>query len=442
MSHQFFRTGASLVLCAIAAGAAGTTEPAFRIISYLNRLGQPAGMTEGTSGVFYVISSNQPQSAFSVTGQGSKTVVGSFPSGNHIQSVLISGPDGRFYSALEAGTQPAMLFSVGSTPGSPQLFAAQNFVPVLTGNLPESEFLGVAVSDGVWHLIKSDLHGKITSIHKFPAAEHAAYTAIYASDGNYYGVSTQQGGAGYVYRVTSKGTLTKLHEFPARTFGAFGGQYIMPLLEAEDGTLYGATPDGGANGTGTIYKLTLAGQYTLLYSFPKDEASHPTTLIEGSDGNLYGAATGDLDRGGYSQLFRISKTGSYTLLYAMESLITDGGCQCQLTQASDGAIYGTAQFGGTYGGGEIFALDAHLPKPAPRVREFHPPTGQAGTKVLIWGANLLSASVEFNGVPATSVSSSGANYLWATVPAKASSGPITVTTPGGTARSAGFRVTR
>jgi hypothetical protein len=40
--------------------------------------------------------------------------------------------------------------------------------------------------------------------------------------------------------------------------------------------------------------------------------------------------------------------------------------------------------------------------------------------------------VNFNGVPATAVSDSGANYVWATVPSGAASGPITVTTPGGT----------
>jgi hypothetical protein len=39
--------------------------------------------------------------------------------------------------------------------------------------------------------------------------------------------------------------------------------------------------------------------------------------------------------------------------------------------------------------------------------------------------------VQFNGTHATSVSNSGSNYVWATVPAGATTGPITVTTPGG-----------
>src|SRR5260370_39089567 len=59
-------------------------------------------------------------------------------------------------------------------------------------------------------------------------------------------------------------------------------------------------------------------------------------------------------------------------------------------------------------------------------------TGPVGTKVLIWGSNLLSAAVSFNGVPATAVTNSDSNYATATVPTGATTGPITVTTPGGT----------
>jgi len=115
----------------------------------------------------------------------------------------------------------------------------------------------------------------------------AAGAAIYASDGNYYGVSqATNASTGYVYRVTPSGVLTKLYRFPA---GTFSGYFALPLLEGSDGNLYGATPNGGANGTGAIYKLTLGGQYTLLYSFPKGNLGGPTALIEGSDGNLYGA---------------------------------------------------------------------------------------------------------------------------------------------------------
>jgi hypothetical protein len=61
-----------------------------------------------------------------------------------------------------------------------------------------------------------------------------------------------------------------------------------------------------------------------------------------------------------------------------------------------------------------------------------------GTQVTIWGENLLgAAAVSFNGTAAATVRNISANYVFATVPAGATTGPITVTTPNGTASSPG-----
>ena len=45
---------------------------------------------------------------------------------------------------------------------------------------------------------------------------------------------------------------------------------------------------------------------------------------------------------------------------------------------------------------------------------------------------MLQATVSFNGTAAIKVTHSGPNYTFALVPKGATSGPITVTTPGGT----------
>jgi hypothetical protein len=125
----------------------------------------------------------------------------------------------------------------------------------------------------------------------------------------------------------------------------------------------------------------------------------------------------------------MSKSGSYAVIYDMSA--ADGLPPCWLVQGSDANIYGIAHAGGTTGSGTLFALSVGLAMPAPRAPRFNPRSGPPGTKVLIWGSNLLSASVQFNGIPAASGSNSGSNYVWATVPSGASTGPITVTTPGG-----------
>ena len=75
---------------------------------------------------------------------------------------------------------------------------------------------------------------------------------------------------------------------------------------------------------------------------------------------------------------------------------------------------------------------------APTITGFTPASGPVGTSVTISGANLSGAtSVKFNGVsqPAFTVNGGG-TQITAAVPAGATTGKITVTTPGGTATSA------
>lgn len=65
----------------------------------------------------------------------------------------------------------------------------------------------------------------------------------------------------------------------------------------------------------------------------------------------------------------------------------------------------------------------------------NPTTGKAGTKVGILGTNLKgTTAVSFNGVPAK-YSVAGKSVIVATVPAGATTGVVTVTTPSGTLTS-------
>src|ERR1019366_6662621 len=79
-----------------------------------------------------------------------------------------------------------------------------------------------------------------------------------------------------------------------------GAQPQATLVEGSDGALYGTTFFGGPNtnefhyGTGTVFKLNKDGsKYSVLYSFlgpeAEDGAIPPTglALVEGSDGALY-----------------------------------------------------------------------------------------------------------------------------------------------------------
>lgn len=70
----------------------------------------------------------------------------------------------------------------------------------------------------------------------------------------------------------------------------------------------------------------------------------------------------------------------------------------------------------------------------PTVGAFAPTTGPAGTQVIIPGTNLTGATaVTFGGIPAAAFTVNSPTQITATVPAGAVSGPITVTTPNGSA---------
>jgi hypothetical protein len=343
--------------------------------------------------------------------------------------------NGLLYSSID---QPAgssgfsgNVFSVGPTAGSEQTYPAQSLVMApISGNLPDGKLFGTVFnySNNTAGLATVDLQGLVTQFYQFPSTDRSDSfgVPIRGVDGNYYGVALPVGGNAYLYRVTPAGSATTVATLPfVETFFAGSGL----VLQGSDGNFYGVqSPDLGCPGNqhGGVYKLTPSGQYTLLHQFSICGANGAVnSLIEASDGQLYGALQGP------NVLFRLSKTGEYQELSRSTNGITQGLCICKLVQASDGLIYGTAAGGGPKGYGLIFALDAGLAIPEPRALEFHPKSGAAGTRVRIWGYNLLQASVDFNGVLATDVHNSGPNYVWATVPAGAASGPITVTTPGG-----------
>jgi uncharacterized repeat protein (TIGR03803 family) len=138
------------------------------------------------------------------------------------------------------------------------------------------------------------------------------------------------------------------------------------LVQATDGNLYGATTGGGANGAGTVFKLTPSGTLTTLHSFDIMDGTDPqAALIQASDGNLYGTMRlvgGRLDSSG--TIFKVSPDGTFTTLYRFCS--QSAGCpdgsqpSAGLVQATNGKFYGTTYYGGTNNLGTVFSLDVGL----------------------------------------------------------------------------------
>ena len=180
-------------------------------------------------------------------------------------------------------------------------------------------------------------------------------------DGNLYG-TTESGGAnnsGTVFKMTPAGTLTTLYSFCAQSGCADGDGPRAGLVQAANGNLYGTTYDGGLKNSGTVFELTLTGTFTTLYSFCSegsyrctDGANPSGTLIQAADGNFYGTTyDGGADGGG--TVFEITPSGTLTSLHSfcLQYLCTDGlWPYAGLVQGPDGNFYGTTQYGGGYDG--------------------------------------------------------------------------------------------
>src|SRR6185503_16435218 len=82
-----------------------------------------------------------------------------------------------------------------------------------------------------------------------------------------------------------------------RPFGQLGS--LAPLFQASDGNLYGTTGADGTNGAGTVFRLTTAGQLTILHSFTggSDRGNPIGGVIQATDGNLYGTTSEELGGG-------------------------------------------------------------------------------------------------------------------------------------------------
>ena len=199
--------------------------------------------------------------------------------------------------------------------------------------------------------------GALTTLYSFHGKDGISPIAglTQGADGNFYGTATRGGAHGYgtVFKITPAGTLTLLHSFG----GADGSAPNGRLLQASDGNFYGTTNGGGgANGDGAIFKITPAGQFTLLRTFNYSNGAAPFAgLVQAADGNLYGTTYNggsgtSCPIGTCGTIFRITTTGRLTTLYnfCSQSGCADGGGPfAGLAQGVDGNLYGTTTLGGS-----------------------------------------------------------------------------------------------
>src|ERR1035441_10397338 len=135
---------------------------------------------------------------------------------------------------------------------------------------------------------------------------------VQAANGDLYGTTGGGGAKGYgtVFKITPGGTLTTLYNCCSQSGCTDGEGPRAGLVQATNGDFYGTTDGGGSNNGGTVFKITPSGTLTTLYTFCSqsgctDGASPNAGLVQDTNGDFYGTtANGGANGGG--TVFRLS----------------------------------------------------------------------------------------------------------------------------------------
>jgi uncharacterized repeat protein (TIGR03803 family) len=279
-------------------------------------------------------SSGSCGSVFRITPAGDLTVLHAFGAapGEGYQSTasLLQARDGNFYGTTQRGGQ----YDLGTV-----------FMMTPTGTLTTLHSFGATADDGA-----------------MPMAG-----LIQAADGNFYGTTFLGGtnacagspnSCGTVFRITPAGVETVLHAFGASSSDGFNP--AAALVVASDGNLCGTTVSGGDDDGGVAFRITPAGDETVLVAFGPGNGFAPSIpqgpLVPAGDGNFYGTSAQG-GAGSSGTVYQLTPSGTLTVLHAFEASLTDGSDPAPyLTLGRDGLLYGSARTRGLYDGGSVFRI--------------------------------------------------------------------------------------
>jgi uncharacterized repeat protein (TIGR03803 family) len=335
---------------------------------------------------------------FKVTPSGEKTTLHSFGAsatdGENPYAPLVEGADGNFYGTASSGGAKGFANGSGAVfkvSKAGQESVIYSFNPeigdgyiLFTNGLvvgPDGDFYGLTTSGGGYlpcgsgTVYRVTAAGKETVLYCFGTNGSSDGDGPYgnlvaAADGNFYGTTSVGGmyGHGTVFKITPAGQETVLHSFTGCESGhgcgiaasTDGARPLAGLIQASDGNLYGTTQAGGVNQGGTVFKVTLGGEETVLHSFDalinvSPDGSSPTaSLVQASDGNLYGS-TPEGGIYGNGTIFEITLSGTETVIFAFDG--TNGSVpQAAVIEGKNTDLYGTTSGGGVGGGGVVFKL--------------------------------------------------------------------------------------
>ena len=292
-------------------------------------------------------------------------------------AIVLVAVAARAFTANAQTVSDTVLYTFDSSPIDAANIHDAELVQGIDGNFYGTTYVGGSTNantlrgTGFGMVFRISPGGDFTNLYSFGSypgdGEYPWAGLVQGSDSNFYGTTYFGGtsGLGTVFRISPSGTETVLYSF--FSYLTDGRNPEAGLVQGSDGNLYGTTELGGANGEGTVFRISPGGDYTNLYSFGNTTDGHlpQAGLVQGSDSNFYGmtyqgGTSSNWSAGGGGTVFRISPSGTYTQLYSFGSYPKDGILPVgRLVQGSDSNFYGTTGVGGagvSGGFGTVFRI--------------------------------------------------------------------------------------
>ena len=254
---------------------------------------------------------------FKLDSSGNETILHDFADGNDGSSP-VAGLNKFFGTTPNGGTNEAgTVFKISRKgvqtvvhlfTGSDGRYPYGGLISDSTGNLYGTTYAGGTYENGTVFQIAPD--GTETVLYSFTGGSDGGtpYCALKRdSSGNLYG-TTSAGGNGYgtVFKVTSGGSETVLYSFTGGSDGAY--PYAGLVANSAGTRLYGTAFLGGVNNYGTVFGLD-HGTFQVLHTFTGiqgDGANPFAALITDGAGNLYSTTSGG-GANGLGTVFKVSE---------------------------------------------------------------------------------------------------------------------------------------
>jgi uncharacterized repeat protein (TIGR03803 family) len=302
------------------------------------------------------------------------------PDGETPYAALVEDASGNLYGTTEAGgvSGSGAVFKVNSK-GETVMYS---FKGSSDGGLPYAGLLIDAAGNlygttyfgglGVGTVFEVNGKGKETVLFSFDGTNGELPYAGLVMDakGNLYG-TTFAGGAspylGTVFKLAKDGKETVLYSFCHVAGCTDGAGPMGGLVMDVKGNLFGTASIGGgtgencSNGCGTVFKVSAAGKFGVLYSFKgsPDGGNPYAGLVRDKKGNLYGTTVDGGVSGcssGCGTVFKVSTTGKESVLYRFTGGKDGGEPFAGLVMDANGNLYGTTAIGGANNLGTVFKL--------------------------------------------------------------------------------------